>query len=163
MTHGDPIMLIRPLILMALTVALLGGCSDDASPAIAPNVTAQQQAIASQSTGLSFPPQTQFLLYHRASDARGLIPSPDDAVHLKIELPAAALAGFLDQPPLSSADWTSNIHPIADLPKWPGWRPSGISKFRFDQFQLPKGQCLDVLIDDDREDTKVLYVIWFET
>lgn len=112
--------------------------------------------------GLSFPPETRFLLYHRASEGGGL-PGPDDAVHLKIELPASALASFLAQAPLSSAKWTSSHPLIADMPKWPQWQPSKIQKFRFEQFQLPKGQALNILIDDDHEDPKVIYLVWFET
>ena len=112
--------------------------------------------------GLTFPLETRFLLYHRASEDGGL-PRPDDAVHLKIELPASALACFLAQAPLSSAKWTSSRSLIGDVPKWPQWQPSKIQKFRFEQFQLPKGQTLNALIDDDREGPKVVYLFWFET
>ena len=111
--------------------------------------------------GLTFPPETRFLLYHRASEAGGL-PGPDDAVHLKIELPAAALAKFLSQTPLSSARWT-NRHSLSDMPKWPEWKPSKIQKLRFQHFELPKGQALNVLIDDDQDEPKVIYLFWFET
>jgi len=113
--------------------------------------------------GLSFPPETRFLLYHRASDKQGFLPAPDDAVHLKIELPAPALAALLTQAPLSSANWTDTRPLITDIPDWPEWRPSKIKKFRFEQFELPKGQALNMLIDDDRDDTKVVYLFWFET
>jgi hypothetical protein len=50
-----------------------------------------------------------------------------------------------------------------DIPEWPQWQPSTIHKFRFEQFQLPKGQALNVLIDDDKQDPKVVSVFWFET
>lgn len=110
---------------------------------------------------LTFPPETRFLLYHRASEDGGL-PAPDDAVHLKIELPASALASFLAQAPLSSAKWTTTHSLIADVPQWPQWQPSKVQKFRFEQFDLPNGQSLNVLIDDDN-DTKVVYLFWFET
>ena len=115
--------------------------------------------------GLSFPPETRFLLYHRVSEDDGplSLPTPDDAVHLKIELPASALANFLSQAPLSSAKWTTSLPGITDVPKWPQWQPSKIRKFRFAQFQLPHGQALNVLIDDDREDPKGVYLFWFET
>ncbi len=76
---------------------------------------------------------------------------------------AAALATLLAQPPLSSAKWMSSHPLITDVPKWPEWQPSKVKKFRFEQFQLPKGQALNVLIDDDRDDPKVVYLFWFET
>jgi|GEM_PF-2763967 len=153
---------MRLLITITLAIATVAGCSDGSSPTVAPNVTAQQQASASRSMGLTFPPETRFLLYHRASEDGGL-PGPDDAVHLKIELPASALTNLLAQAPLSSAKWTSSHSQITDMPKWPQWQPSRIQKFRFEQLRLPKGQVLNVLIDDDREDPKVVYLFWFET
>lgn len=150
------------LLILTLAIAIVAGCSGGSTPTVAPNVTGQQQASASRSMGLSFPPETRFLLYHRASEDRGL-PGPDDAVHLKIELPASAIANFLAQSPLSSAKWTSSHPLITDMPKCPQWQTSNIQKFRFEQFHLPQGQSLNVLIDDDREDPKVIYLFWFET
>lgn len=91
------------------------------------------------------------------------MPGPDDAVHLKVEIPASEIASFLAQAPLSSANW-KNSHPlIKDIPEWPQWQPSKIRRFRFEQFQLPNGQALNVLIDDDQEDPKRVYLLWFET
>lgn len=149
------------ILILTLAIATLAGCSGSSTSTVAPNVTAQQQASAAKSMGLTFPPEARFLLYHRASEDRGL-PGPDDAVHLKIELPASAMPGFLAQAPLSSAQWRSS-HSLIDMPKWPQWQPSKIQKFRFEQFQLPKGQALNVLIDDDKDDPKVVYLFWFET
>jgi hypothetical protein len=150
------------LFFIILAIVALAGCSDGSTPTVAPNVTAQQQASAARSMGLTFPLETRFVLYHRASED-GWLPGPDDAVHLKIELPASALAGFRAQAPLSSAQWTSRDPQITDMPKWPQWQPSKVQKFRFGQFQLPKGQWLNVLIDDDQDAPKVVYLVWFET
>ena len=152
------------LLILTLAIATLVGCTDGSIPTVAPNVTAQQQASAAKSMGLTFPPETRFLLYHCASEDGGFgLPAPDDSVHLKIELPASAMASFLAQAPLSSPKWTSSHSLITDMPKWPQWQPSKIQKFRSEQFQLPKGQGLDVLIDDDKDDPKVVYLFWFET
>lgn len=154
---------IPQMRILALIFALaILGCSGSSPPTASPNVTPQQQASAAKSMGLAFPSETRFLLYHRASEHGGL-PGPDDAVHLKIELPASSLAVFLTQPPLSTAKWTSKNSQIADVPKWAQWQPSRIQKFRCEQFQLPKGQALNVLIDDDKDDPKVIYLFWFET
>jgi hypothetical protein len=153
---------MKRLIAVTLFATTLIGCSGASSPTVAPNVTARQQESASRSMGLSFPPETRFLLYHRGSDARSFLPAPDDAVHLKIELPAQALARFLNQSPLSSAKWTSS-HPLTDVPQWPAWQPSKIKKYRCEQFHFPNGQALNVLIDDDRDDPTTVYLVWFET
>lgn len=149
------------ILILILAIATPAGCSDTSTRTVTPNVTAQQRTSAAKSMGLTFPPGTRFLLYHRASEDGGL-PGPDDAVHLKIELPASAMANFVAQAPLSSAKWASS-HSLTDMPKWPQWQPSKIQKFRFEQFQLPKGQALNVLIDDDTDDPKVVYLFWFET
>lgn len=113
--------------------------------------------------GLSFPPDTRFLLYYRSKENSGFFPQPDDSVFLKIEFSEPALGIFLAQAPLSSAKWSS-FHPETyDMPHWPDWQPSKVKKFRSEQFDLPKAQALNVLIDDEREDTKVVYLQWFET
>ena len=145
----------RLFSITVLGIVTLAGCSSP--PAVAPNVTPQQQADAGASMGLTFPPETRFLLYHRETGG------PDDAVSLKIELPAGALSVLLDQTPLPSAKWTNSHSLITDVPNWPEWQPSKIKKFRFEQFQLPKGQFLNVLIDDDQDDRKVVYLYWLET
>jgi hypothetical protein len=150
------------LLSCCLAFSFLTRCSGGSSPTVAPNVTAQQQASASMSMGLTFPAQTRSLLYHRANESGGL-PTPDDAVHLKIELPASALPTFLAQAPLSTAKWSNKPAQMQDKPNWPQWQPSQIQNNRFEQFQLPKGQALNVLIDDDQADPKTIYLVWFET
>lgn len=147
---------------IALALASFAGCTGNSSRGTAPAVTPQQQASASKSMGLAFPAGTHFLFYHRASEDRGL-PGPDDAVHLKIDVPAAELPKFLAQAPLASAKWTSTGSPLTDVTKWPAWQPSKIKQFRSEQFQLPKGQGLNMLIDDSGGDRKVIYLHWFET
>ncbi|MBI1335447.1 MAG: hypothetical protein GC164_00620 [Phycisphaera sp.] len=149
-------------VYVIIAIVLLAGCSDRSAPTVAPNVTAKQQAGAAASMGLTFPQGTRFLFYHRASEAGGL-PGPDDAVHLKIELPASLLTDFLAQPPLTNARWTGGHSLMTDMLNWPQWKPSSVTKFRSEQFQLPHGQGLNVLIDDDQADPKVVYLLWFET
>jgi hypothetical protein len=153
---------MRLLPILIFTLVSLAGCSDS-SPTIAPNVTSQQQASASQSMGLSFPPATKFLLYNRASEQGGFLPAPDDAVHLKVEIPAGAMGQFLAQAPFSSASWTSSRSWITDMPNWSDWQPSTIQNFRSEQFDLPNGEALNVLIDDESQDPKIVYLFWFQT
>ncbi len=154
---------MKRLLVISLLSTSLFGCFGSNTPTVAPHVTAAQQISASTLMGLSFPAETQFLLYHRARDEPSLLPAPDDAVHLKLKLPASAAAKLLAQTPLSSAAWESQHPLIFDQPTWPDWQPSRIRKFRFAQFQLPKAQVLNVLIDDDRDDIKTVYLEWFET
>ncbi|MFT3786764.1 MAG: hypothetical protein QM770_11455 [Tepidisphaeraceae bacterium] len=141
---------------------MLLGCSDDGAT-LAPNVSAEQQAVASRMMGLKFPPETRFLFYHRAKEDRDLLPAPDDSLHVKIELRGPALTTFLSQPPLNEATWKSTAVLLGDTGRWKEWKPSGVQKFRSDKFEWPKSKFLHVLIDDDREDTKVVYLFWFET
>ena len=98
--------------------------------------------------GLAFPSETQFLLYHRASES-GIIRGPDDAVHLKIQMPSSVMEDFISQEPLSTAQWGNSFPQIHDNPNWPQWQPSKIKKFRFQQFQLFNSQALNVLIDEN--------------
>lgn len=153
-------MLIR-LLSIALFAILASGCS--ARTSVAPQVSVEQQAAASRAMGLSFPPETKFLFYHRESDHPGLLPAPDDMMYLKIELPASALPKLLAQAPLSSGEWSSTRPEIYDMPNRPEWRPSQIKKYRSRQFRLPDAEGLNALIDEDQEATKVVYLMWFET
>ncbi len=140
---------------------ILAGCSGRDVPTVAPNVTAQQQTDAAQSMGLMFPPSTQFLLYHRYTGG------PDDAIHLKISLPAPALAQFLAQRLLASAQWDSARRFVDDMPSWPQWQPSKASQFRSAQLHVPKAEVLNVLIDDgaagDGGGSVTVYLMWHQT
>lgn len=162
-----------PAWILSISLAVVAGCSDSSTPApttspttapatTASTVPAAQQASAAKSMGLTFPAETRFAFYQRASE-QSRMPGPDDAVNLKIELPAASLATFLAQPPLSTAKWSSDHSSMPNLPTSTDWQPSKAHKFRYQQFQLPKGQGLNVLIDDDNAETKVIYLFWFET
>jgi hypothetical protein len=113
--------------------------------------------------GIRFPPGTRFLLYHRASEEPGLLPTPDDAIHLKIELPRPMVAKFLEQSPLSTAHWQTAQRWVNDLSAWPEWKPGRVDKFRSARIELPLGKFLIVLIDEDRDGTAVVYLMWFET
>jgi len=116
--------------------------------------------------GISFPPETQFLLYHRLSEEPSLLPTPDDTVHLKIELPSAVAKKLLEEQPFASAEWGSTQRRIENIPTGPAWRewkPSQVKKFRSTQIELPHGRYLTVLIDDDGEEKLVAYLVWSET
>lgn len=148
---------MRVLTLLTVYGCLIAGCYGETAPSVSPNVTAKQRAHASASTGLTFPPGTQFLLYH--SDLRG----PDDAVSLKISLNKADFEAFLGQPAFASAMWRDTYASITDVPGWSQWQPSKVTKYRFEQFELPKAECLSLLIDDDQDDPKVVYLFWHQT
>lgn len=147
----------------SLVAAVAIGCMGTSGPTVSPHVSAAQQSSASASMGLSFPPETRFLLYHRASEKPGLVPGPDDTVHLKIELPSAVAAKFLAAHPFSEATWNAGTKRITDVPDWREWQPSTVKTSRSSQIALPKGEALNVLVDEDRPDKTIVYLVWFET
>lgn len=151
------------ICLTTVLVTLAGGCSDTQSTGIAPSVSPQQQASVSQSMGLSFPDAARFLLYRRASESGSRLPAPDDSVHLMIELTPSDLNMFLAQQPFSEASWSTTNRWVSDDSQWAERKPSSVQNYRSEQFQLSNGSALNVLIDDDREDTKVVYLFWIET
>ena len=154
---------MKPPLFFLLVAATAVGCTSSSGPVLAPNVTAAQQRSACESMGFSFPPETQFLLYHRASDEPGLLPAPDDCVHLKVELPSAVVMKMLSEAPFASAKWQATVREVRDVPDWKVWKPSAVKKFRSAQIPLPNAQCLNVLVDEDREERTILYLMWFET
>ena len=154
---------MKHLLIIALLAATLSGCSNSSRPAAPPAVTPQQQASAAKSMGLTFPGDARFLFYHRMSENERFMPAPDDAVYLKIALSPASLDAILKQPPLSSAKWVGKLSNMHDSSDWPAWQPSKVKKFRFQQFDLPSAECLNVMIDDDNDEVKVVYLFWFQT
>lgn len=151
--------MFRVLSYSLMTLALcVCGCGPSDEPTLAPNVTASQQTDASQSMGLTFPAGTRFLLYHRTD---GL----DDAIWLKIELTPNDLASLLSQPVLSAASWSGTQIQAwnADFPECSEWAPSKVKKYRTAQIRLPKAEVLNVLIDDDPDDVKLVYLFWHQT
>jgi hypothetical protein len=38
-----------------------------------------------------------------------------------------------------------------------------VKKSRSSQIALPKGEALNVLVDEDRPDKTIVYLVWFET
>jgi hypothetical protein len=98
-----------------------------------------------------------------ASEKPGLVPAPDDVIHLKIELTLAAAATFLAARPFVDAQWDSRATLISDVPEWREWQPSTVKKSRCSQIAFPQGEALDVLIDEDHPDKTIVYLVWFET
>lgn len=139
------------------------GCAGAAQPTVAPHITRTQQARAAASMGLAFPSTPRFLLYRRALEGPSLMFGPDDAIQLKIELPAAAAAAFLAARPLSEARWDTAVSQVHDVPDWPDWRPSRVRMFRSTQIALPEGEFLNVLVDEDDPEQVTVYLEWFQT
>ena len=136
---------------------MICGCFGGTAPTVAPHVTPQQQATAARAMGLTFPPATKFLFYLRESGG------PDVAILLKVEVPTAAMPGFLASPAFAGTAWSQDDRSVSDVSDWPAWRPSKAVKFRSDQLSLPNAEYLNVLIDDDRPETKVIFLQWFQT
>lgn len=142
--------------------AIAVGCSSSHTPTLAPNVTAAQQRSASLSMRISFPQETEFLLYHRASDKPSLLPLPDDVVHLKVALPSVVAEKLLTEPPFASAKWETTVRHVRDSPNWKAWRPSRVKKFRSAEIQLPTLHWLRVSVDEDRKEQTIVYLEYRE-
>jgi hypothetical protein len=142
---------------------LLLGCAGAPWPTLAPDRSVALQARAAAAMGLTFPPDTRFLVLRRASDGPSLLPRLDDSTHLNIALPSASAARFLAVRPFSEARWDVGTRWVHDEPNWPDWRPSREQPFRSAQIALPKGEFLDVLGDQDGLEPVIVYQVWFET
>ena len=70
---------------------------------------------------------------------------------------------MLSEAPFASAKWQATVRDLRDVPDWKVWKPSAVKKFRSAQIPLPNAQCLNVLVDEDREERTILYLMWFET
>lgn len=106
--------------------------------------------------GVTFPASTNFLLFH-------YIDSMDDAMWLKIELPASDLPAFIAQPVLANAEWSNQSRKVSDMPKVPEWTPSQVQHFRADQIKLPSAEYLNVMIDETDTDKTIIYLMWQQT
>ena len=146
----------------ALMALLLLGCAGAPWPTLAPDRSVALQARAAAAMGLTFPPDTRFLVLRRASDGPALF-RLDDSIHLKIALSSASAARFLAARPFSDARWDAGTRWVHDEPNWPDWRPSRVQPFRSAQIALPKGEFLDVLVDEDGLEPVIVYLVWFET
>lgn len=159
---GKTVVAIVAVILLLFVVAVIkvNSMLGPLPPTVAPNITAQQQHIASAAMGLTFPSQTKFLFYWRAKDGWQL-PFPDDFMCLKIEMPAAALDTFLSQSAFDKAEWESaDDIPMSGKSEWPDWQPDKFKAGRRAYCELPTNDGLNILIDDDRQDIKTIYLIW---
>jgi hypothetical protein len=148
------------LLLMLIAVSVVG-CSG--GPVRGAKITAARQSSASKAMGISFPPETKFLLYHRASDEESFLPAPDDFVHLKIELPAAVATKLLAEKPFAAAEWDTSLRAVNDSSQWHDWKPEAVKKFRSAQIELPHAQALNVLVDEDDKERTIIFLQWFDT
>jgi hypothetical protein len=86
----------------------------------------------------------------------------DGQEYLKLEMPAAQLAGFMSKSGVEGEHGNTTYAGGLDsmfgdfLPAHPG-------KFREGQKSLPDGKALNVLIDEDSPTTVVVYLCWFGT
>lgn len=87
----------------------------------------------------------------------------DDAMFVKLEIPATDLHLLLNQSVFSNADWDTEFNNIFDMPDIPEWTPSSVQTFRATDLDLPNFKYLKVLIDESSSDVSVIYLMWFET
>ena len=145
-----------------MVIALSFGCSLPLGQRITPRVTAEQQKVVSARMGISFPPETRFLLYHRCEDQPSRLPSPDDCIYLKIELPSSVAAGMLRKKTFAQANWSRTIRDVDDRPGLTEWQPSNVNRFKSAQIDLAESSALNVLVDEGHGKKTLVYLEWFE-
>ena len=64
---------------------------------------------------------------------------------------------------MTSVPWSTSLREVTDNPGCSEWTPSKVRTFRSAQFGWADAKYLNVLIDDDAHDKKIVYLFWFET
>ena len=101
--------------------------------------------------GVRFPGQARLIGTHRESGM-------DDYLGVKVEMPAAALAGFLESCPVPKDRFADGEGGL--LGSDTGfWDPNAQPKLRTGQTQLPGARALNIGYDDSRADVAVVFVV----
>ena len=119
--------------------------------------TADQLAEFTQRTGIVFPPTAVPLLWW---EERGM----DDALLVKVALPAGALAAILAEAPFAGTKQSGpSDFPDATLHYFADWMPRRPDHFQFCEPDLPNARAMKCVFDFDDPQTTMLYLMWFET
>lgn len=84
----------------------------------------------------------------------------DDALWLKVEMPAANLDAFIMASPFKDGGLQTN-QPYY-LYNFKEFIPTPPARFRSGQKSLPNVKTLNMLIDDSNPTNAVVYMMWFE-
>ncbi len=119
--------------------------------------TAAQLAEFAQHTGIVFPPAATPQLYF---ETRGM----DDALFLKLTLPADAFPKFIAAAPFAGTKMEGpKDFPDATLHYFSDWMPRPPKNFQFCEPTLPNARYMKCVFDFDDPKTTTIYLMWFET
>ena len=102
--------------------------------------------------GLQFPAGTKLIGYHREDGM-------DDYLGIKVEMPRAALKGFLASTPVAEERYTDGEGGLLGPDGRGYWDPHRQPKLRTGQAQLPGARALNIGYDDSRPDVAVVFVV----
>jgi hypothetical protein len=149
------------LLACGVVIVVLRGCGSTPS-------TEDALAVSAKVMRLTYPPNTQVLGYFHAEDPANrrfeMIPSPDDAIWLKIEMDRKDVESFLATSPFAGEPLTETDRgAIFWPPDQPWWDADRSGRFRSGQATLPQARYLNILIDLDSGERAVIYLMWHTT
>ena len=151
---------LAAFMVLSLALAALPGCG---SPPSAENPL----AISAEAMNLTFTPSTLALGYYHVKDPANrrfeIIPSPDDAIWLKIEMDRRDVESFLATSPFAGEPLTETDRGATGPPDQPWWDANRSGRFKSGQATLPQGRYLSILIDLDSGERAVIYLAWHTT
>lgn len=141
---------LKVLFKLLFVASALAACGNNAGP-----VKQEDVQYFAQKAGLGVPNSAVATNFKRVF-------SMDGMMLLRLEVPSKDLPDFLvgsglDGELIRTTDRAANEAIFGEFLK------ANPEKFRAGQKSLGDGFFLDVLIDDDNEDTKVAYLLWFGT
>lgn len=151
---------LAPLLVLFVALAALPGCGSPAS-------TEDPLAISAEAMNLTFPPSTRALGYYHVKDPANrrfeIIPGPDDAIWLKIEMDRKDVDSFLAVSPFAGEPLAETDRGTTGPSDQPWWDADRRGRFRSGQATRPQARYLNILIDMDGGERAVIYLEWYTT
>jgi hypothetical protein len=142
-----------------VVIASVAGCNSSDQSRQKP-VATQSSAVLGKCARImrvSFPGSTRVLNVH--DEATG----PDAALYLKITLAPADLDKLLGGSPFAGVSLRSDRRFVTDYPALPWWTPEAAVTYRSGQAALSGAEFLDILIQLDQTNERVVYLMWHKT
>jgi len=125
-------------------------------------------AVSTAVMHVTFPSDTRVIGYYRSKDPANtrfsMIPTPDDAICLKIETARKNIDALLAASPFAGKELSGTARSVSNHSlNQPWWDPEKPRRFKSGEEPLPNGCQLNILIDMDNDAKAVVYLNWFET
>ena len=150
-----------PVIAIAAAVCIAIGCDGDRARVRKSPADTLKTAAAHMK--LTFPENTRVLGYDSSIGERSLLPTPDHYIQLKVEFDRADLDAFLKGSPFANETLDTEQRKVSGTSDATWWNPDAPVRFRSGIVELPSVEFLNILIDLDRKDKVVVYLMWHET